>query len=94
MTTQLIDITARNFDKISYKDYIALSNKRHDNYCSIYCDKYGCTHKSYLKSYFKYVQALDPPLHNFVDYRNINLIVYLLLIPLLIYTTLFLIIKK
>jgi hypothetical protein len=59
MTTQLIDITARNFDKISYKDYIALSNKRHDNYCSIYCDKYGCTHKSYLKSYKNYLLKIS-----------------------------------
>lgn len=91
-----IIITTANFyttlvdTSITKETLIRKENKRYDYRCSIYCDKHGCTHKHQLQKYHWIFQKYDFPLTNFPDYRDINLLFYLLLIPFLIYLALYL----
>lgn len=84
----------RGFGEVTYKEYIELSNKRYTTVCSIYCDKHGCNHKSYLSPYYKYVQYIDIKKHSFKQYQKDTLLLYIGIFPLLIYSVLYLIIKK
>ena len=69
-----------------------IENKYYKNRCSIYCDKHGCNHKHVLQKYHWIFQKYDVPLTTFDKYRDINLLIYLLLIPFIIH--LFFYLKK
>ena len=87
-------VSARNFGQITYQEHITLSNKRYDDVCSVYCDKHGCTHKSYLKPYFKYVQSIDIKKHSLKQYQRDNLMLYIIIFPVLFYSVIYSILKK
>ena len=91
ITTATLNSSLLHTDKTKSEIY-AYHNKYYRNQCSIYCDKHGCNHKHVLQKYHWIFQKYDVPMTNFTAYRDINLLIYILFIPLIIH--LFFYLKK